>query len=485
MGESSREIERDSHEDHSVEASGDATDECKYWAFISYSRTDERWAKWLHRKLEGYRLPANAEWQISGDVPHSRKISPVFLDQEEMATSSNLSKAISDALRASRHLIVVCSPRSAKSHWVNKEILIFKRLGRAESIHYFIIEGEPHAVEDGAAEACFPRAATHAIDAQGQIGEERVEPAAADVRKGKETRHDALLRLIAGILGINLAELKSRDLQRRHRRQLAVSVSSAIITLIMAALAIAAVVNMRAALAALRRETAFRLTAESRTVRQEFPQRSALLGVEAVKATRSHREPVHPRVEQNLRDALRSLGGRPLTGHRGSITALALSVDGKRLVTGSSDHTARVWDLDADHPKTSAGVLKGHQGGIWALALSANGERLATVSLDDRARVWVWDLEDQDPNATVRTLGGHTEDISALALSADGKRLVTGSHDDTARVWDLQADDPSASVIVLDKHAGDIVALALSPDGKRLVTGSDDLTARVWGLGGR
>ncbi len=86
------------------------------------------------------------------------------------------------------------------------------------------------------------------------------------------------------------------------------------------------------------------------------------------------------------------------------IRALALSADGKRLVTGSYDKTARVWDLEAEDPSASAAVLKGHEGYIWALALSADGKRLVTGSDDNTARVW--DLEADDFIALAKLLKG-------------------------------------------------------------------------------
>ena len=119
----------------------------KYWAFISYSHTDKRWAKWLHRRLESYRLPAKLVRHAGAEEPLPRRISPIFRDQDELPTSSDLGEAITRALESSRHLIVICSPRSAKSHWVNEEILTFKRIGRADRIHLFIVEGEPKASE--------------------------------------------------------------------------------------------------------------------------------------------------------------------------------------------------------------------------------------------------------------------------------------------------------------------------------------------------
>jgi WD40 repeat protein len=120
-----------------------------------------------------------------------------------------------------------------------------------------------------------------------------------------------------------------------------------------------------------------------------------------------------------------------LRGHQGPIRALAFALDG-RLVSGSEDNTARVWDLE--NPSAAPLVLRGHEGSILALAFAPDG-RLVSASSDNTARVW--DLK--NPSAAPLVLRGHKNWISALAFAQDG-RLVSGSYDSTARVWDLKAD---------------------------------------------
>ena len=130
----------------------------KYWAFISYSHSDQASADQLHEALERYRVPRRLVGRPGRDGPVPSRIAPIFRDREELPTSSDLGHAIREALRASRYLIVVCSPSSANSIWVNEEVLTFKRLGGANRILCLILDGEPNASDkSGTAPECFAR----------------------------------------------------------------------------------------------------------------------------------------------------------------------------------------------------------------------------------------------------------------------------------------------------------------------------------------
>lgn len=113
----------------------------KYFAFISYSSKDTQWGKKLQRKLEHYRMPAT----LCNEHGWERTpIKPVFFAPTDIQPGG-LTEELQERLRASRNLIVICSPNSAKSEWVGKEIEFFHQLGRTKQIHFFIVEGEPHS----------------------------------------------------------------------------------------------------------------------------------------------------------------------------------------------------------------------------------------------------------------------------------------------------------------------------------------------------
>lgn len=114
----------------------------KYFAFISYNTKDTEWGKKVQRKLEHYRMPAT----LCSERGWKRTpIKPVFFAPTDIQPG-DLTEELQDRLRSSRNLIVICSPNSAKSVWVGKEIEFFHNIGRSKDIHFFIVDGIPHSL---------------------------------------------------------------------------------------------------------------------------------------------------------------------------------------------------------------------------------------------------------------------------------------------------------------------------------------------------
>jgi tetratricopeptide (TPR) repeat protein len=202
----------------------------QYAAFISYSHRDRRWAQWLHRAIETYRIPKNLLRSEGEDVPRPA-LSPIFLDRAELPTSADLAAAVREALSNSAALIVVCSPSAAQSRWVNEEVRAFKSLGRDQRILCLVVDGDP-AVGD-----CFPEAIRYQVE-NGVVSSVRAnEPLAADVRTGGDDRNSARLKIVAGLLGVSLDQLRQRELARRQRRLAIIAGASAIGCVVFAVLA--------------------------------------------------------------------------------------------------------------------------------------------------------------------------------------------------------------------------------------------------------
>ena len=193
--------------------------ELHYDVFISYrhGELDGFIAEKLHKMLETYRVPASVAKKIG-----KKKLSRVFRDRDELPTSSNLSDSITNALKNSDFLLLICSKRTCQSQWVMREVETFGELHGKDKIITLLIDGEPdESFPDGLRER--------------KIGNEIifVEPLAADIRANtdgtplsktrnkdwdrslKLLRTEEKLRLLAPILGCAYDNLR-----RRHRRRL-------------------------------------------------------------------------------------------------------------------------------------------------------------------------------------------------------------------------------------------------------------------------
>jgi hypothetical protein len=151
------------------------------------------------------------------------------------------------------------------------------------------------------------------------------------------------------------------------------------------------------------------------------------------------------------------------------VTAMALSPDGRRLLTSSDGDTASLWDTQTGERLHE---LKGHTGKVSALAFSSDGRRLLTGSWDQTAASW-----DAETGSRLYEFKGHGKEVTAVAFSPDGRRVLTGSNDTTAVLWDAQN---GGRLRDFKSHARAVTSVAFSPNGRRLLTGSLDRTAILW-----
>ncbi len=206
-------------------------------AFISYSHRDTKVAEWLHRAIETYRVPKPLIGRVTGTGLIGQRPGKVFRDRDELEVAADLSGKINQALEQSQFLVVLCSPASARSKWVNQEVINFKRLKGAEHIIAVIVDGEP----GDESQECFVPALRFKVSPSGKLTDEPAEPIAADLRDGKDSKARVTLKVVAGLLGVGLDELIRRDSQRRARALLYASVAMGCITLVLAGLTIEAI----------------------------------------------------------------------------------------------------------------------------------------------------------------------------------------------------------------------------------------------------
>lgn len=222
----------------------------RYWAFISYSHRDSKVASVVQRALETYRIPKRLIDTVTkfGKVPAALK--PIFRDRDEMEAGADLKATVREALLQSRYLIVICSPDAARSPWVNQEIIEFKKLAGESRVLALIAAGEPFAsgTPGHEAEECFPQALRFALTPEGKPEGEALEPIAADLRPQGDGKRLAILKLIAGIVGVGVDELVRRDALRRARRLAYVASGAVAGMAVMAVLTVMAVQSRTEAL---------------------------------------------------------------------------------------------------------------------------------------------------------------------------------------------------------------------------------------------
>lgn len=162
-----------------------------------------------------------------------------------------------------------------------------------------------------------------------------------------------------------------------------------------------------------------------------------------------------------------------LKDHNGSVEAIALTPDGRHAISASDDRTLRIWDIRSDTPVLT---LEGHRSYPSAVAITPDGRRVISGGSFKDGKLMVWDFE---TGALLHSLDAHDKAVSAIALTPDGGRAVSASKDDTLKVWDI---DAGKLLHTLEGHHGGVQAVITTTDGRSAVSASSDHTLKVWDL---
>jgi WD40 repeat protein len=164
----------------------------------------------------------------------------------------------------------------------------------------------------------------------------------------------------------------------------------------------------------------------------------------------------------------------PLRGHSALVLSVAFSPNGRTLASGSSDRTARLWDLagwQPGEPFPPVHTLKDHTNEVWSVSFSPDGKLLASGGRDG----WIF-LWDAASGSKLHDLGGHSPAGSNLTFSPDGRTLAAGGQDGTVNRWDVSTGQPKEP---WRWHVGEVRPVAFSPDGRLMASGGKDNTVQL------
>ena len=209
-------------------------------------------------------------------------------------------------------------------------------------------------------------------------------------------------------------------------------------------------------------------------IAQQVRNRAFLLGISPLQSTAEQRLTALGRPHFRLRwTASRESPAlvRTFTGHEDWVNALAVTPNGRYVLSGSHDRTLRLWDLSTGQPRLT---LTGHTGPVLAVRILPDGCHALSGSTDGTLRLW--ELTTGQPS---RVFAVHNSPVYALAVTADGRRALSGSRDGTLKLWDLSTDQP---LLAFSGNESFVCAVAITPDGRQAISGFSDGNLKTWDL---
>lgn len=463
--------------------------EYKYVAFVSYQRADEEWAKWFHHQLEHYHLPTEISDRselFQQNILPTKELRPMFLDEEELA-GGNLSEVIRAALNDSRYLIVLCSPNSAKSEWVNLEVNTFINEGKVNYIIPVIIDGVPYS-EDPETECFVP-----ALRALKSTDKELL---GINAKAGREM---ASVKVVSQLIGVSFDSLwnryerekeqerirlveEKRRLQRLESRYLAEKGQDAIA-------AGNSTLARRIALAALPVDI-------YDTDDRPFVGESSSMLISAYQYNNTIDSSPSLRmvwagfgVKGNLLATCR-LGikgiqlwdpalGLPVK-HLSCDAILypfSISSDGNTIAGAASD---AIYVFDVENDTINKIPLDREEFSIMShpkIALSPCRRYVACISnAEDQYLILLFDVE---TGKELRRFIGHTDHICAITFQPEGKCLTSCSNDGTIRRWNVETGECLGTL----EFKSAVKSVAYNADGTKLLATFSARAIVMWQIG--
>ena len=418
----------------------------QYYAFISYKRDDQKWAEWLQEKLEHYKLPTNLNGR--SDLP--KEIRPVFRDKSELAAGV-LADEIQKALDNSKYLIVICSPHSAKSEWVNKEVQAFIESGRTDKIIPFIIEGIPNSNNDET--ECFPKA----------IRELPAEDELLGVNINEMGRDAAAVKVVAQMFGLRFDDLWQRHEREKKRKRNMMIFAGVFAILIMAGIALWMYMQRQQTLKANWKM----LESQSRVVSKEvianakddsYLARMVALEILPKNVSNPTDRPYTAEAERALRIA--NEHNSAMLKFDDVVVDAVFSHDSERITaaTMTADSAFTVKSFDVKSGKVLETIIDSDEN-IDVLKLCDDGKHVVVANNDDSTiRIMGTD------GTTLKTLKTNADSFSVLEANADKGQLLVIANDSTMYLLNTE----TGTEIVKKVPFAMFNRAAFSKDGKKV-----------------
>ena len=451
----------------------------KYIAFISYSSEEKSWAEWFQQELQNYQLPEKLRHRL--DLP--QEFRSVFRDVNNLK-AGNISKQLHESLASSEYLIVMCSPKSAQSYWVNKEVNDFIEIGKAKGVDNinnilpFIIDGHPHA--KNVAEECLPTAMLNLLKEHEILG----------ISVSENGRDKAFVQVVSGMLpSVPFDELWNQyevDKAKKERDELEkknnlLRLQSRFVA--EKALSMAKEDSYLARLLAVEvlpenlDKPSRPYTAEAeQALRKSCSYNSAIIRNHNEHVTAASYSPNGEFIVSSAWDKTIKISnaktGKEIKAWAGDsrcVKSAAFSPDGKRVISASGKDVVKIWDIDTEQEVLT---LRGHQGRVNTAMYSPNGKYIVTTSMDNRVIIW-----NASTGKLYRSFIEHKDFVFCAAFSPDSRRIVSSSNDGVIFVWNVS---DGKIIHSLSGHKGYVCSVTFSPDGLFIVSTSIDRTAKIW-----
>jgi len=442
-----------------------------YKAFISYSREDEKYAKKLHTKLETYVIPQEL-YKKYPNIP--KKLSPIFRDIEQLRAGDKLANKILEKLQNSENLIVICSPRSAKSEWVNKEIIDFKRMHGENRIFPIIIDGTPNSDDEN---ECFPKALKYKVNKKGELTNQKSDILASNIIKSADGKDFAEVKLISGLLGVDNDDLWNFEEKRRRKKRLFWgSIWSVVFFLMMGLTAFSWVQMQKAEKELIQSNYNLGLSLLEKAEKKVKEKDIATAHLYTYMALKKLDKKIDNK--NNIARARSIIASNPfyipcaisLNAHQNSIITIDITSDNKILASASSwNGNIKFWDMETQ--KELFTLNDGNKTHIQSIDFSPNNKLLAIASQDN---ISLWDIEKKKK---IYSFKGHTSTVNYVKFSPNGKKLVSGSLDNSIKVWDIKTKKEIATLIHDDVSIKSIIFL-----NNNMIISISSLNIELWDL---